>query len=289
MLKLDEKRCNFGRNQRINNYRTYYDVYYSNSMDYVDVLTDGHAACYSGFWNKFSGKTTPKGRKPNKISTALRLEPTSVTLTLEEGRRWVELAVKYGFLPDYVKPEETVVEEVHGNGTLVAKLVLNLTKEFQSKLYMRLDTLRHLRENPGFVKAVVYLHDELNINFYAAFVMASYWNVHNSGHHILTISRNTMYDKTNEPKPGDKLNLKLVRSLYKFTNCKSIPGFKFGQRIGEKNIRWCCSGKINELNAYDMVVPIERLDAPEIETIIKTVNNKKAKALYDAFMKKLKK
>jgi hypothetical protein len=46
-----------------------------------------------------------------------------------------------------------------------------------------------MREDPGFVRSVLHLHDVIGMNFYAAFVLGSRVSIDYTVHHFLTLQR----------------------------------------------------------------------------------------------------
>jgi len=105
----------------------------------------------------------------------------SVKLTETEKHEWIELCTKYKTMPGYITKNDidkkTMIIEVDDE---------NVTP---SLLFIYLCCFRYFREDPGFIKAVVYLVNNLKMNYYAAFVLASRICMSYNLHHILNTVR----------------------------------------------------------------------------------------------------
>ena len=108
-------------------------------------------------------------------------------LTKEECELWVALAKKYKLLPPYINEE--VLRETE-KGAVKGTFIIDLNKTISpALLYIYLSTIRNMREDPGLPKAVLYLVNELGMNFYLAYTFASLVVVSGTGHHIVNLSR----------------------------------------------------------------------------------------------------
>jgi hypothetical protein len=151
-------------------------------------------SCFSGLLHRVSIPVTKEGEKviPNRVCYQLKWPEEGfsfVLLSTEERTEWVKLCKKYKLLPSYVTIDTAK------DGILVLKLTATLPPAL---LYCYLSAFRCLREQTGFVQSMLYLVKELNMNFYAAFVLASYVTVCPSGgiHHIGEWCRSYMDKKS---------------------------------------------------------------------------------------------
>lgn len=239
------------KNQHVSKYRVKWKIYTSNNFKCPTLIDRSFGACYSGILIKLLGDT-----KINRLATMFKIIPTSVTLTKEEGTQWIELCKENKLLPRYVNAEDCLKINRKG-GLKEGHLVLNIKNQNQSIIYLYLDSFRKLRENPGFVKAIIHLCNEYNMNFYIAYVLSSHFNITGDGHHAIKVT-NSIYSRTNQPIPEtlkDKLNLKTVIRLYKFLHEKS--SFE-DTKIG-KAYHWKCNSLISEIEAKNIIIPIEEL------------------------------
>ena len=108
-------------------------------------------------------------------------------LTKEECESWITLAKKYKLLPPYINEE--VLRETE-KGAVKGTFIIDLNKTMSpALLYIYLSTIRNMREDPGLPKAVLYLVNELGMNFYLAYTFASLVVISGTGHHIVNLSR----------------------------------------------------------------------------------------------------
>lgn len=146
-------------------------------------------SCFSGLLRTTSLPSNNK--KYNRVCYTLEWPKEGsysyTELSTEERKSWVKLCKTYKLLPSYVTPATAE------DGVLVLKLTDTLSP---SLLYCYLSAFRCLREQTGFVKAMLYLVKEKGMNFYAAFVLASSVTVCSSGtiHHIGEWGRPYMKD-----------------------------------------------------------------------------------------------
>lgn len=127
-------------------------------------------------------------------------------LTPEEEKSWIKIARSNGLLPKYV------VNKVAKTGIMVIDLKQKVMSP--SLLYIYLSTLRNLREDKSFVRAMVYMVEEMNVDFWPAFVIASTVCMESSGHHIMNICR--QYCSTPDVNKINNIFFKDIRGLYKF-------------------------------------------------------------------------
>lgn len=170
-----------------------------------------------------------------------------VELTDEEKHHWVELCVAYGTMPDYITTENA------NKKVMVLKIVEDLTP---SLMFIYLCCFRYYREDPGFVRAMVYLVNKCGMNYYAAFVFATKVCINYDLHHILTGIRR--YGEKIEPEDAI-IRLKDVIGLSRFLgnpkkydsrgprshkNSGSFNQFQCASTIeGISSIRYDCSAQ----------------------------------------------
>lgn len=109
-------------------------------------------------------------------------------LTPEERTEWLVLAKEHKLLPEYINEDSFVGGKLPGE-IAKATFILDLKDLTASMLYIYLSTIRNIREDPGLPKAVLYLVNELGMNFYLAYVFASSIVINSVGHHILSTQR----------------------------------------------------------------------------------------------------
>jgi len=275
MLKLDKKKVEFNA-QHSANYQIFYG--FGDSDKFPDYKEWRYKSCYSNFLSQLRSN---KGIK--KSFTTFKIIPTTVELTKEDVINWINLCKKNKFLPKYIVPKDCF--KTNKDGKVVRGfLTINIDTDMpQSMLYLWLDSFRKLREDPGFVKAILYLCNDKKVNFFIAFVLATHFNITATGHHCLLLSKD-VYTRTNEPKPktmDDGLNLKMVRSLYKFINDDKL---KKGKKVGTAT-HWHCNSFIAEITSADLVVPIKDLNDKKVIEIVSEMNCNKAAELHSKLHK----
>jgi len=104
-----------------------------------------------------------------------------VKLTKQEKHKWVELCVEHKTMPEYIT-KDNIDKKV---------MIINVDDEniTPSLIFIYLCCFRYFREDPGFIRAVVYLVSKYKMNYYAAFVFASRVCMSYDLHHILGIVR----------------------------------------------------------------------------------------------------
>lgn len=217
-----------------------------------NVLEYANCACFA---------SVHYGLQNCKHLNRLAYKPTPIPKFLTNDdilKRWVELAVKWKYLPAYVKPE-------HVEKTFVLKLEgLSL-----SLLYIYLCTLRNLYEFPDWVRIAVYLVDDRKVNFHAAMVIASKFACGNSNHNYISLSSSS-YD--NDTK---RLPIKWITGLQryladpkKYDNRKDIH--TGGGFLGQESIRQACSSsmhvKFEKIRNQHVIKAINSQDDDEIKT-----------------------
>ena len=109
-------------------------------------------------------------------------------LTSKERSQWLNLAKDYKLLPEYIN-EDSMEDEKPPSELAKGVFIIDLEGLTPSLLYIYLSTIRNIREDPGLPKAVLYLVNEIGMNFYLAYVFASAIVMSTSGHHIIQSQR----------------------------------------------------------------------------------------------------
>jgi len=134
--------------------------------------------------------------KPNESNPA-----SQFVLTPEERSGWLSLAKKYKLLPPYVN--ENAIEDIpkkdqkldnnsmvsHSTAIASGEFIIDLEGLSPAMLYIYLSTIRNIREDPGLPRAVLYLVNEIGMDFFAAYVFSSLVTLNSTGHHILDVYR----------------------------------------------------------------------------------------------------
>jgi hypothetical protein len=158
--------------------------------------------CFSGL----VGKIRNRKKKPNRLLYHMEDDKSiGPKLTLKEKREFVKISRKHGLLPSYVKYEWIGKEKM--------KLVLDITDLSPSLLYAYLCNFRYIREDPGFVRAVVYLINDKKMDFHIAYALC---------HRIcLTFSAHTVLDYISqymeETDPNKiEIDVKYMAAIYRY-------------------------------------------------------------------------
>lgn len=276
----------------------------------IDVMKNMNSqVCYSRLFDLYYSSDD---NAVNGICTTIIIKPTTgATLTTKDIDRWITLSVTHKMLPEYFTTEYCIRPHESNKDHFYATAAIKCEGVPQALLYLYLNTFRELYEDPGFVKSVVYLHDELGINFYAAYVFSSFFNKVGTGHHILPITKNMIVYKSESDKgikvlssivsehPSAELDLNIVRALYTFVNDDSVdrglPILKVMPEYKNRANSWCCINKITNIfnmelkTKYRMCIPIHMLDHKDIDAIISLPPEKASKLLNKIFKKEIKK
>lgn len=147
-------------------------------------------------------------------------------LTDEEIERWVEMC----------KPNRLMPKNIGKHFLETMNYIVNLERVSYPRLYMYLTAARYIQEMPAFVRAMVHLVDEVGLDFFIAFGIASGYTATNSGHHIIPTTRvyslngfNGDMNKTNLPV-FNQYNLTYSAKLAKFAfkTTKETPAVEIG-------------------------------------------------------------
>lgn len=152
-------------------YCTYMDTEEMNERD----LKLRNGACFSDLLGMLK-----KGEDHDRVYYKMEEDSYQTKLTEEEKHRWISLCVEYGTMP------KCVVEEDVDKKVMIIEIDKNVSP---SILFVYLCCFRYFREDTGFIRSVVYLVDKCNMNYYAAFVLASRICMNYALHHCLNVTR----------------------------------------------------------------------------------------------------
>lgn len=309
MLRFDKNKIKTGINM-VNYYRVLFKIHPFNKIpDYsalnYHIFKKLGKACYSGlFMDYVPEKVTDDS---NWITSVYMVKPETGVDEIEFSEkhivRWVELCKKYKLLPKaplfkYSMKRENIWNKNKNLSHIKLVSTIYIDGVFQPTLYMWLDNFRHLREDQGFVTAVLYLHDELGIDFYVSYIISSYFNISNTGHHSLKIAKNSIYDgpATKAPRieefdEDDVIDLKLASVLYRACNdyyslteqnkhMKHL--LKFIKKDGDNRANgWHCNSiHHNVCNAEkDLIINIKHLLHKNVSKIVRAETEKERQSL----------
>jgi len=175
---IDEEKVSFDC-RHTSNHAVKYCVYYDKRKRvYIpeDPTIEFRAKMHSGVC--FSGLVPLIKRQkvaPNRLYAVIKDDKkNAIQLSLNEKEAWVNMAIRNKMLPPYFSLE----------AARTGIFVLDISDIPPSLVYCYFATFRFIREDPGFVRAMVYMVDELEINFYAAFVLATRVCLTQRGHSI---------------------------------------------------------------------------------------------------------
>ena len=100
---------------------------------------------------------------------------------------WISHCKKHKLLPNYID----------NNFAKSGNLILRIDELDLNTLYIYLSVTRHLQEEPFFIKAIKYLTEYKNMDFYVAFAVASRCCICNTGHHIIPVGKTYPHDDQN--------------------------------------------------------------------------------------------
>jgi hypothetical protein len=219
--------------------------------------------CFSELINNYVSKK----QKPNKVFLKLNDDlKSSVKLNLEEKKGWIKTSRRYKMLPHYVK-----YEWVNETTNL---LVLDISKIQPALLYLYLCNFRYLREDPGFVRAVLHLVNKKKLNFFLAYLLASRVCTEHSGHSVMPDVRN--YVEQPDPNNVD-VNIGHAFGLLRFIKDPAIYDGRFMQMMKDGNsYGWNCTSTIIRAS-FDAKMRSRYIFLPEIKQAL--LNDDKAKIL----------
>jgi len=133
--------------------------------------------CYSGLKYPLTDKFY------SHLTTVIPLDayPKKV-LTKKDMINWLSISKKNKMLPRYIAPTKAVTDN-ELNVTFKLRSVANM-----QQLYIYLATVRYAKEDPGLVKIVLHLVNDLNIDYFLALCVGTYHAASQKGHNILPLS-----------------------------------------------------------------------------------------------------
>jgi hypothetical protein len=216
-------------------------------------------------------------------------------LTPKERVRWLSITKEYGMLPQYI--DEEVVKDTKGQEAK-ATVIIDLKDLPLSLLYIYLSTIRSIREDPGLPKAVLYLVNEVGMNFYLAYVFASAVILNHVGHHILGVYR--PYGLCSEKWDGkkylysqislDKLEQKIhvpIKTAIGLQRLLNNPK-KYDERdymSDNKIYNFDCTTIIDKISTVDYKASIQELFDDNIVAATMSETDREAKKYINKFEK----
>jgi hypothetical protein len=278
MLELDINKCRY-YNQHHGVYSVVYKTHQSECGDFepITLAKKSGDACYSGFFSR-------RSQKDNRITTTIKIPNEPLKLNKEQAERWLDLCIENDLMPKYIA-KQTIFDDEFKNATLV----LDIEEKFQGTIYIYLDSFRKIREDPGFIKAIIYMCDEKDVDFHIAYVIATHLNIKGAGHHILPFTISNHYDTWNGVAPKDlktgAFNLKACRALYKFLH---DPDINRNSIIGKNATRWRVNPIIKEIVNKNLLIPIKHINNPKVIAIVHEFDEERALEMHKEFMKEIK-
>jgi len=175
-------------------------------------------ACYSSMLRHtlFNNKE----QNLDRVFTMFAVHKPNYPLSYKEQGAWIRLAKKFKLLPQYVNPKESLIKSTFEEKFAdVIEMLLNIAKLNITQLYTYLVTFRNLRDEPNFVKALLYLYSKVGMNFFAAYVLALHFNNSNTGHSLVPACTGP-YCKS-KPSPSelkDNINIKYMVNFQRLVN-----------------------------------------------------------------------
>lgn len=145
----------------------------------------------------------------NRLYYPMPDDENNIRLTLDEKKEFIRLCKQNKLLPSYVRLNWIRENE--------SKLVLDLEGITVSLLYMYVCTFRYIREDPGFVRALVYLVKKKGANFFSAYVLASKVCLSAGGHATLSNNNLRAYMKGSNPDTAP-IDTRFIMGLYMYVN-----------------------------------------------------------------------
>jgi len=168
----------------------------------------GTGVCFSSLLSNIRNRD----KTPNRVLYIMEddddgnlLDPP---LSIKEKKEFIKISRKHQLLPDYVK-----YDWIGENG--VSRIVLDISDMSPSLLYAYLCHFRYIREDPGFVRALVYLVNTKKMDFYIAYALAHRVCLAWGGHTVLDYL--ISYPDTNDPN-SMSLNLRFAAGTYRYFN-----------------------------------------------------------------------
>jgi hypothetical protein len=203
------------------------------------------------------------GEDPNRILYVMPDDKGNIRLTLKEKKEYIKMLRRHKLLPGYVRYGWV--------GKDVSKLVLNIENMSPSLAYGYLSNFRYIREDPGFVRALVYLVNTKEMNFYAAYVLASKVCLSWKGHTVLDLIREYMQS----PDPNKVgIPVQKIVALYRYFHRPE----KYDKRVvGKASGNFNCQSTINSACSlgHGWYIVAKNAFDRKLEKIVKMRSDKK--------------
>lgn len=234
-----------------------------------DKKTYHNAACFGSMlqYMRTSGRYNVKYVvKPDPNAGTTKYIPM---LTPIEIKKWFQITRLYRLLPKNVR---------FFSKNSFQHIIVNMKEWPISLSYMFLVVFRYVREDPGLVRAIVHLVDEVGIDPYAAFVVAHRCCTNTIGHSVLKDVRGYL----SEIKADSTFDLALARKLRKFVN----DPWKYDKRDVTRPYNYRLQTTIEEIPAglnqrYKAPVLVSKIRHPKITQFVYEKDPKKANKLYN--------
>jgi len=234
--------------------------------------------CFSSFLDIIAqsarGPKADEKKLMNRILYRMTVDPSAcVTLKPKEQKRFIELSVKYRMLPSYVTPDTLAKDGKSGT------LVIMLEGVAPSQSYMYLSQYRYLREDPGFVRSIIHLHDKVGMNFYAAFTLASRVSIDYTVHHFLTLQRRYATDASvnNVTVP-----FSTIAGLRRFTY---RPNKYDDREVGKASYSYEAASRIERICSIKQELKAQELLEPLVIKAFSALTDKTAKKYLDQYLR----
>lgn len=255
-------------NQETPSYKVKYCIY-KNDVPYTEYFTkemikhknlnykeNKSAACFSQLSSMLYDFAKKYGGWPNRLLFLCNFEyyvKIIKPVTHEEILWWVTICKKYKLLPDYI-----------GTGFIeTGNLILRINNIDLNTLYIYLSIARYLQEAPYFVKAIKYLVEDKDMDFYIAFAVASRCCICGIGHHIISIGKQYPYtsEKYNSINSVNTYNLDEMIRLRKFLKDEksvektTLKDIALGTSLG----RFTLHNTLSKIKVKELVVTRKKL------------------------------
>jgi len=222
------------------------------------ITRNGNQACFAQLRTFISQNSYDRVRffcNPNHIPTE------KLRLNEDEIRRWTELCKQNKLMPD------NIGENFIQNGIYDIKV-----KDVPIPLiYIHLCSARYVQEEPYYVRAVLYLHDDNKMGFFTALGVATKICTYNAGHHFLNESRSYSLAMANGNLDThtelNNINLTAAARLARVVNSDNIPAPKYNHAFGLDN---AFNAVKFEGNKRSLIVRREDLCRKRLEFIIRS-------------------
>jgi len=198
----------------------------------------------------------------------------TVKLIDKEKYRWIDLCVAHKTMPDYI-----TIEDIDKK-VMVLKITEDLTP---SLIFIYLCCFRYYREDPGFIRAVVYLVDKCGMNYYAAFVFATKICINYDLHHILTGIRR--YGES-EKVESATIRLSSIIGLSRFVKDPKKydkRGPRSHKGSGSFN-QFQCAATIESISSVRYDCKVQDLFDPDIIEAISATTDRNSQKYLDGFL-----